>query len=179
MLRLAGQALKNSGKFIISNMGNNAGEVALRVVPDLGFGVLAATQTPGDIGDKLIAGGSQALGGVLGGVGTVGALRKVPRLADKTALLNLADMAGSIGGDFAGMAVGDNVMRGKDKLMGGAGETPWERMSAEQQAQYAQQLEQQILSQYGLLPGTREQFAQANPNLMVSYVDPSSGMGVA
>lgn len=176
MLRLAGQALKNGGKFLIKNMGNNAGEVALRVVPDIGFGALAAVQTPGDIGDKLIAGGSQALGGVLGGVTTAGALRSMKA---GQAIQNLGDMAGSVAGDFAGMAVGDNFMRGKDKLMGGAGETPWERMSADQQAQYAQQLEQQILAQYGLLPGTREQFAQANPNLMVSYVDPSSGMGVA
>ena len=168
MLRLAGSALKNTGKFLVQNMGNNAGEIALRVVPDVGFGVLAAAQTPGDIGDKLIAGGSQALGGVLGGVGTVGALRKVPGLADKGALLNLADMAGSIGGDFAGMAVGDNLMRGKDMVMGGTGQTPWERMSTQQQAEYAKQLEQQILAQYGLLPGTREQFA-----------DPTTGMGVA
>ena len=37
MLRLAGQALKNGGKFLIRNMGNNAGEVALRVVPDHGI----------------------------------------------------------------------------------------------------------------------------------------------
>ena len=168
MLRLAGSALKNTGKFLVQNMGNNAGEIALRVVPDVGFGVLAAAQTPGDFGDKLIAGGSQALGGVLGGVGTVGALRRVPGLADKGALLNLADMAGSIGGDFAGMAVGDNLMRGKDMVMGGAGQTPWERMSTQQQAEYAKQLEQQILAQYGLLPGTREQFA-----------DPTTGMGVA
>ena len=168
MLRLAGTALKNTGKFLVQNMGSNAGEVALRVVPDVGFGVLAATQTPGDIGDKLIAGGSQALGGVLGGVGTVGALRKVPGLADKGMLLTLADQAGSIGGDFAGMAIGDNLMRGKDKLMGGYGETPWERMSAEQQQMFAAQLEQQILAQYGILPGTREQ-----------YSDPTTGMGVA
>jgi len=168
MLRLAGTALKNTGKFLVQNMGNNAGEVAFRVLPDVGFGVLAATQTPGDIGDKLIAGGSQALGGVLGGVGTVGALRKVPGLANKNMFLTLADQAGSIGGDFAGMAIGDNLMRGKDKLMGGYGETPWERMSAEQQQQFAAQLEQQILAQYGILPGTREQFA-----------DPTTGMGVA
>ena len=175
MLRLAGQALKNGGKFLIKNMGNNAGEVALRVVPDIGFGALAAVQTPGDIGDKLIAGGSKPWRRI-GRVTTAGALRSMKA---GQAIQNLGDMAGSVAGDFAGMAVGDNIMRGKDKLMGGAGETPWERMSADQQAQYAQQLEQQILAQYGLLPGTREQFAQANPNLMVSYVDPSSGMGVA
>ena len=72
-------------------------------------------------------------------------------------------------GDFAGMAVGDNLQRGKDMLMGGRGQTSWERMGAEQQAQYAQQLEQQILAQYGLIPGSREQYA----------IDPTTGMGVA
>ena len=60
--RMAMQALKGSGHFLKSNMGANAGEVALRVVPDIGFGVLAGVQTPGDLGDKLIAGGTQAAG---------------------------------------------------------------------------------------------------------------------
>ena len=176
MLRFAGTALRGAKNFIGSNLGDTALEKAVRLAPDLFFGGMAAVQTPGDFGDKLIAGGSQALGGVLGGVGTAGALRamKAPGLVQ-----NMGDMLGSFGGDFAGMAVGDNLMRGKDKLMGGAGETPWERMGAQQQAQFAADLEQQILAQYGLVPGTREQFAQVNPNLMVSYVDPSSGMGVA
>ena len=112
MLRLAGTALKNTGKFLINNMGQGPGEIALRIVPDVGFGVLAATQTPGDLGDKLIAGGSQAAGGILGGVGTVGLLRKVRGLENQQGLLNLADMAGSVAGDFAGMAVGDlNVIQ--------------------------------------------------------------------
>ena len=166
MLRLAGTALKNTGKFLINNMGSNAGEVALRVVPDVGFGVLAATQTPGDLGDKLIAGGSQALGGVIGGVALGGAAK---RLGAGGAIQNLADMGGSVAGDFAGMAVGDNVSRAKDLLMGGSGQTPWERMGNQEQTRFAQELEQQILAQYGLLPGTREQYA----------VDPSTGMGVA
>ena len=52
--------------------------------------------------------------------------------------------------------------------MGGEGMTPFERMGAEQQKQFAQDLEQQFLAQYGMLvPGTREQ-----------YLDPTTGMGV-
>ena len=51
-------------------------------------------------------------------------------------------------------------------------------MGEKEQAAYAAQLEQDILSQYGLLPGTREQYAQANPNLMVRYADPTTGEGV-
>jgi hypothetical protein len=91
----------------------------------------------------------------------------------------MADFAGSIGGDFGGMYVGDMTQRGKDLVMGGKGQTPWERMGDQQQAEYAADLEQQILAQYGLLPGTREQYAQADPNLMVRYADPATGMGVA
>jgi hypothetical protein len=67
------------------------------------------------------------------------------------------------------MMASDQIQRGKDALMGGQGLTAWERMSAEQQSQYAQQLEQQLLAQYGIIPGTREQYA----------VDPTTGYGVA
>jgi hypothetical protein len=45
----------------------------------------------------------------------------------------VADFMGSYGGDFAGMAVGDTLQRGKDKVMGGEGRTAYERMSDEQQ----------------------------------------------
>ena len=170
--RMAMQALKGSGHFLKSNMGANAGEVALRVVPDIGFGVMAGMQTPGDLGDKLIAGGTQAAGGILGGVGAAGAIRK---MGGGQAIQNLADMGGSVAGDFAGMAVGDNLSRGKDVLMGGKGQTAWERMGEQEQAAYAEELKGQILAQYGLLPGTREQFAQ-QPGLMVRYTD--EGLGV-
>ena len=170
--RMAMQALKGSGHFLKSNMGANAGEVALRVVPDIGFGVMAATQTPGDLGDKLIAGSTQAMGGILGGVGAAGAVRK---MGGGQAIQNLADMGGSVAGDFAGMALGDNMQRGKDVLMGGSGQTPWERMGAQEQAAFAEELKGQILAQYGLIPGTREQYAQ-QPGLMVRYTD--EGLGV-
>jgi hypothetical protein len=164
--RMAMQALKGSGHFLKSNMGSSPGEIALRVLPDFGFAGLAIAQTPGDMGDKLIAGASQAAGGILGGVGAAGAVRK---MGGGQAIQNLADMAGSVAGDFGGMAIGDNVTRGKDLLMGGKGQTAWERMGEADQSAYAQDLEKQILAQYGLLPGSREQYA----------VDPSSGMGVA
>ena len=130
---------------------------------DILFGGLSAAQTPGDLGDKLIAGTTQAIGGGLGGVG----LSAVTGNTGKYRFLT--DMAGSIGGDFAGMAVGDNMMKIKDKLSGGEGKTPYERMNAEQQKEFADQLRKQILFEYGLVPGTREQYA----------VDPSTGMGVA
>ena len=172
MMRFAGQALKNGGRFLLNNIGDTHVEKLLRLGPDIGFGVLAGWQTPGDLGDKLIAGGTQAVGGLLGGIGTAGGIRAAtgklnPQLS--SALQTIGDMGGSVAGDFAGMAVGDQLMRGKDLLMGGSGQTAWERMGAQEQALFAKQLEQQILAQYGLIPGTREQFV----------IDPSTGMGVA
>ena len=137
------------------------GDYVMTFAPDAVFGVMSAAQTPGDVGDKLIAGAAQTLGGGLGGVG----LSAITGNTGKYRFLT--DMMGGYGGDIAGMAVGDNLMRGKDLVMGGRGETPFERMGAEQQAEYAQQLRSQILREYGLIPGTREQFA----------VDPSTGMG--
>ena len=44
------------------------GQLALRLAPDVFFGGLAAVQTPGDLADKLVAGGAQAIGGGLGGI---------------------------------------------------------------------------------------------------------------
>jgi hypothetical protein len=143
----------------------NAKQIAGRLGFDAMFGGMAAFQTPGDLGDKLIAGGTAFAGGGLTGLAAGGIARRTPGLRS---LEGAADFVGSFGGDYLGMMAGDSLQRGKDKLMGGEGLTPWERMGAEQQAQYAQELEQQILTQYGLIPGTREQ-----------YADPSTGYGVA
>jgi hypothetical protein len=165
--RMAGELLKRLGgtsKDLLFG-GMTKGQIAGRLAPDALFGVLAATQTPGDMGDKLIAGGASAIGGGLGGL-ALG--RAVGRMGGGEALQTVSDFAGSIGGDIAGMAVGDQIMRGKDLVMGGQGLTPYERMSAEQQAAFAAELERNILAQYGLLPGTREQ-----------YANPTTGYGVA
>ena len=152
-------------EFLRPAFANAQGEVTRnaiigRLAPDAAFGVLAATQTPGDAFDKATAFTASTLGGGLGGALTTAATRGK--------LGALGELAGGYGGDMLGMYVGDAVSRGKDKLMGGEGLTPYERMGAAQQKQYADELEQQFLAQYGLLvPGTREQ-----------YLDPTTGMGV-
>jgi len=161
LLRMAGDRLKTaiSG---VAGKDPTLQDYATKFGFDILFGGLAAAQTPGDLGDKLIAGGTQAVGGALGGVGLT-ALTGAKGLAG----LGL-DAVGSIGGDFAGMAVGDQLMRGKDMLGGGKGQTPYERMSEEEQKKFAAQLRNQILTEYGIIPGTREQYA----------MDPTTGMGV-
>jgi hypothetical protein len=159
--RMAGQGLANAafkgglGRAIFGEMGK--GQIATRLAPDLVFGGLAAATTPGDIGDKLIAGSASAIGGGLGGI----ALGRVAGRYGDTAGM-LADMAGSIGGDYAGMMVGDTLQRGKDSLMGGAGQTAYERMNAQQQAQFAEQIRRQTAAGAGLVPGVRDEFMYAN-----------------
>ena len=121
-----------------------------RLAPDAIFGGMAAMQTPGDIGDKLIAGGTQFIGGGLGGglvTGVTGG-----RLG------TFGELAGGFGGDFAGMAIGDTLQRGKDKIMGGEGRTAYERMSDKQQQEFADQIRQQTLAGAGLIPGVQNQY---------------------
>lgn len=167
-LRMAGKGLNALGRgtrnLLFGDMGK--ADIAKRLAFDAVFGGMSAVQTPGDLGDKLIAGGSTFIGGGLTGLAAGGAVR---RMGGGPGLEGAADMVGSFGGDYLGMIAGDSIQRGKDRLMGGQGLTAWERMSAEQQSQYAQQLEQQLLAQYGIIPGTREQYA----------VDPTTGYGVA
>lgn len=128
------------------------GQVGIRVVPDAVFGGLAAVQTPGDLGDKLIAGTTSAIGGSLGGLALGGLSRN--QLASMA-----LDTAGSLGGDMLAYQAGEQLMRAKDKLSGGKGQTPYERMGAKEQAIFEEQLRRQIMAQYGLLPGSREQYA--------------------
>jgi len=147
--KLAGQAL-NALKSLFAGQSN--AEIALRLAPDVGFGVLEGVLTPGDIGDKLIAGTSSGLGGATGGL-------LLGRLGGKNPMLTQAlDMAGSIGGDFAGRAGGDLLMRGKDKMMGGKGQNPYERMNEQQQEMFAEDVRAQLLSELGLLPTRTQQY---------------------
>ena len=141
-MRMAGDALKNSGKFLLNNMGANKSEVAFRLGPDLAFGGLTALTTPGDLGDKIIAGGTQAAGGILGGVGA-GGLAKNMGVGQSGQLL--ADMAGSFAGDYVGMYTGDALMRAK-----GGGMTPYERLAAEGDMQRQREIEERLMQVYGL-----------------------------
>jgi hypothetical protein len=112
----------------------------MRLGPDAIFGTMAAVNTPGDFVDKAIAGGSQAIGSV--GLGL--AASKMPGIRG-TAMEGMADMMGSIGGDFAGMYTGDALLRAK-----GGGTTPWEKVQMEGNEQMRRELEQQIMAQYGI-----------------------------
>jgi len=149
--RFAGGALNGLRKFLFA--GQKGGDIAMRLAPDLMFGGLEMAMTPGDIGDKLIAGTGSALGGATGGL-------LLGKLGGKNqALATALDMAGSIGGDFVGRAGSDAALRSKDALFGsGRGLTPYERMNEEQQGLFAEQVRNQTLAQLGLLPGSTQSY---------------------
>ena len=153
--RLAGDALAKAGTMVPKSVGdatkmivgkdlyNNKGDLLFRLAPDAVFGVMGGAMTPGDLGDKVIAGGTQFLGGGLTGLaaGRIarGPLKMTQRAAD------MADMVGSVGGDFLGMAVGDQILKAK-----GGGMTPMEQQMMEQDALYRAQLEQEFIQKYGM-----------------------------
>ena len=154
--KFAGDALAKAGTMVPKSVGeatkmvvgkdlyNNKGDLLFRLAPDAVFGVMGGVMTPGDLGDKVIAGGTQFLGGGLTGIA---AGRGARALGMGTRAADMADMVGSVGGDFLGMAVGDQILRAK-----GGGMTPMEQQMMEQDALYRAQLEQEFLQKYGFNP---------------------------
>ncbi len=156
MIRMAGQALKYLTK------GISPQEMAFRIGTDALGGGMAIMYTPGDIGDKLIAGAASTIGGTAGvlALGKLG----VPGM-----LGNALDLVGSVGGDMGASLLGEQVMKGKSALQGEGFKTPWEKMSEQQQQIMSEQIKQDVLRQYGLIvPGAP----------IAQYSDPTTGMGV-
>ena len=162
--RLAGAAFGAVPKSIgFLTKGLKGGDLALRLGQDALGGAMVAAYTPGDLGDKIIAGTGSARGGAAGGL----ALGKL----GGTGLVGTGlDFAGSIGGDMVGSIVAEQAMKGKSALQGQGYLSPYEKLGIEQQEQLRQQLTQDIVRQYGLMvPGAPVQYA----------IDPSTGQGVA
>ena len=138
-------ARKFAGKALANYMGPGgvtAGNVAANFAPDAVFGVMQGAMTPGDLGDKIIAGGSTAIGGALGGVGAVSALGKFGQQGGGRML---AEFGGGMLGDMVGQSAGDVVLRAK-----GGGTTPWEKVQQQGDQEYRQQLEREVLAAYGI-----------------------------
>ena len=153
--RMATAALSGLGKlnnFLFGGIGK--GELAARLSMDALGGVMAAAYTPGDIGDKAIAGLASTIGGAGGGlVATRMGSKLAPQLASGIGGIAL-DYAGSIGGDIGLSMLGEQAMKAKSYAMGEGYLSPFEKIGAEQQAQMRAALEQDILTQYGIaVPG--------------------------
>ena len=152
--RFAGKALNSLFKVPGTNKLMSRGEILGRLAPDVFFGGVEGVMTPGDIGDKLIAGTSTALGGSLGGL-ALGRLGRGNELGGF-----LLDMGGSFAGDMGGRMVGDQIQRGKDKLTGGKGLTAYERLNEEDRKKLEQLIREdqtgRILAELGLLPASTQ-----------------------
>jgi len=123
-----------------SLMPKTAAEWGMRVAPDAIFGTMAGAMTPGDLGDKIIAGTAATAGGALGGLGLRGAVGGLAPSMMKNPIVDItSEMIGGIGGDMAAQGVSDKILRVK-----GGGSTPYEKMAQQQQ----QKLEQDILRRY-------------------------------
>jgi len=154
--RFAGSAVK--GLFSNPATGKYMGNMALgeRLLPESCYLVAwKLAMTPGDIGDKLIAGGS-VVGGGLGGLA-------LGRLGGTNVnLARVLDMAGSIGGDMGGRVVSEKLQQGKDLAMGGKGQTPYEKLSAQDREALENMIRQdqtgKLLAELGLLPGSTQSF---------------------
>ena len=109
---------------------------------DVLMGGVYGAMTPGDLGDKLIAGSTSAVGGAVGGMALRGAWSPTSNLG-----IQMAEVGGAIGGDIMANGVADGLLRVK-----GGGSTPYEKMAAEQQKELEQQILQQYLSGKGGYP---------------------------
>lgn len=142
-----------------------AGEMALRILPDAGFGILAGASLgpEADLLDRILVGSTQAAGGIGGGLVAGGVARK---LGAPGTVESLADMAGSIAGDMGAMNIGLGATALKDKIMGGEGLNPYEKMSAAQQKQLQDAITAQVMSAYGIVPGTLQDNYLASTGLV-------------
>ena len=134
-----------------------------RLSGDLFFGGVEAVMTPGDIGDKAIAGLGSAVGGGLGGLA-------LSRLGGQNPSLGfMLDMAGSIGGDMAGRMGAEQIQRGKDKLSGGKGQTPYEKLGEKDREALEQMIREdqtgRLLAELRLLPGSTQGYLYDNQGM--------------
>lgn len=149
--RMAGDFLnwlKNSVKFGVTGSTDHLGKkelakaLGIRFVPDAIGGAIVGATTPGDLGDKVIAGTTDALAGAIGGVGLSGATRL------KGTLGIAADIAGSMGGAYGSMPVADQLLRMKDSMSGGSGQSPYEKLNE----QRTKEIENALLTRLGFGP---------------------------
>ena len=126
-----------------------AGQLALALVPDAAFGLMAAGMAPPEA--SAIDHGAMFLGSALGGgVGGLAAGGAVRKLTKNQGIGMMADMAGSFGGDM----LGHQAAMGVSALAGG-GRNIYERMDQAARAEYEKQIQRETLAAAGLLPGSR------------------------
>ena len=119
------------------------------VLPDVGFGVMSGMMQPGDLGDKLIAGTTDA---VLG-MGLTGGTRGFLGLRPGTALSNTIEMGGGMASGIASYPVSEALLRIK-----GGGQSPYDKLQTEQYAAMQQQVKDDLYAQ--MMAGNRTPYIQ-------------------
>ena len=140
---LAGLIGKNFTKAGLRGPGSGR-EIAMSVAPDILFGGMSAAMTPGDLGDKAIAGVTDAVLGAGMTAGARGALGLRPGGMGTMAL----EMGGGMAAGMAAMPVSDALMRIK-----GGGMSPYDRLQQEQYSAMRGEIEREVLNQ--LMAGRR------------------------
>ena len=128
-------ALQNVGRAAGQRMlqaGLTKGEIARSLGYDAAFSTLYGLTMPGDLADKGIQLGSDTMLSVLPGLGGRFALGK-RAINPKTGRLSALATTGEILGPASAFTLGqpmitNPILRAKDSLGGGLGETPYERM---------------------------------------------------
>ena len=164
--RIAGEIFKGAKKVLgqgnkllgLDQMGTV--EKAARFGPDALFATMNAINNPGDLGDKLIAGTTDFVGSAGTGLVLAAPFKRMPVAA------GFIDQAGSIAGMYGGMAVGDSLQRGKDRMMGGEGRTSYERASTEYEDQLVAQILKDLDTAGLLTPAGRSMLTNDNTGAM-------------
>ena len=151
--RMAGGKLAGLGSKIMGGLKGaiprTMDDAALMLGPDVLFGGLAGAMTPGDLGDKLIAGTTDA---VLG-AGLTGGLRGALGARPGSALSNTIEMAGGYGAGMASYPVAEQLLRIK-----GGGQSPYDKLQTEQYAAMEQQIKDDLYAQ--VMGGNRTPYVQ-------------------
>ena len=109
-------------------------DLGMAIAPDIMFGGLTMAMTPGDLGDKAIAGLGTAVGGAAGGLGARGLIGAKSNMG-----IMMSELGGGLAGDMVGMNVADSMIRAKN-----GGVTPMEQQGDQQM----EELRQQIINDY-------------------------------
>lgn len=113
--------------------------IAGSILPDVGFGLMTGMMTPGDLGDKLIAGSTDAVIGA----GLTGGARGVLGARPGSALGTLIEYGGGMGSGLLSMPVSDKLLRIKDPN----GLSPYDKLQMEQYEGIREQVQQELYDQ--------------------------------
>ena len=108
------------------------------VLPDVGFGVMSGMMTPGDLGDKLLAGTTDAVIGA----GMTGGLRGALGARPGSALGTTIEYGGGMLSGLVSMPASEALLRVK-----GGGQSPYDKLQEEQYAGLREQVKQELYEQ--------------------------------